>query len=127
DEGGAQGLLREALGARDRVAFLDQGVGAQEPGAVVVLLEVEDEPEDFAGELEELARHGALETVDAGDTVAHLDDAPGLLEADLGLVTLQLLLDDLADLFRFDHAYPLTSRSCMRASCPSRLPPRMRL
>ena len=88
----------------DRVAFLDEDVGAEQHGAHIVLFEVQHQPEDVAGELQQLAGHGALQAIDAGDAVAHLDDAAGFLEVDLRLVALQLLFDDLADLFRFDHA-----------------------
>ena len=88
-----------------------------------VRLEVQDQPVDPAGELEQLAGQRLLEAVDARDAVTDLDDASRLLEVDLGLVALQLAFDDLADLFRLDHgSYPLARRSRMRASCPSRLP-----
>ena len=119
--------LGDALGTRDVITLLDEGVRAEQHGADVVFLEIEHEAIDVARELQELAGHGAFEAIDAGDAVAHLEDTARFLEVDRGLVALQLLLDDLADLFRLDHAYPLTSRSRRRASCPSRLPSRMRL
>jgi hypothetical protein len=113
----ADGHLRDALGARDGVAFLDEDVRAEQHGADVVLFEVEHEAVDVARELKQLAGHGALESVDAGDTVAHLDDAAGFLEVDLGLVALELPLDDLADLLRLDHAIPSpAARACARAA-----------
>ena len=85
------------------IAFLDLGVVAEEHRAHVVGLQVEHEAEHAAGELQQLAGHRLLEAVDARDAVADLDHAPGFLEVDLGLVALELALDDLADLFRLDH------------------------
>src|SRR6185437_3221251 len=55
------------------------------------------------GKLEQLSRDRLLEAVDARDAVADLDHASGFLEVDLGLVALELTLDDVADLFRLDH------------------------
>src|SRR5262249_37152341 len=119
--------LGDALGAGHRVAFLDLGVRAQQHRADVVGLEVQHEPVHAAGKFEQLTGERLVEAVDARDAVADLDDAAGLLEVDLRLVALELALDDLADLFRLDHDYPLASRSRRRASWPSRLPSRMRL
>src|SRR5256884_3939858 len=98
--------LGDAVGALDRIAFLDGAVVAEEHGADVVLFEVEDHADDVAGELQQLAGHRLLEPVDARDAVADLDDAADLLQIDLRLVARQLTLDDLADLTRFDHSLP---------------------
>src|SRR5207247_1459534 len=80
DDAARQGLADRHLGdpvrALDDVAFLDELVVAEEHRADLVLLEVEDHPDDVAGELEQLTRHRLLEPVDAGDAVADLDDAP---------------------------------------------------
>src|SRR5213083_611713 len=131
DDAARQGLADRHLGdpvrALDDVAFLDELVVAEEHRADLVLLEVEDHPDDVAGELEQLTRHRLLEPVDAGDAVADLDDAPDLLQVDLRLVACQLSLENLADLSGLDHPCPLTSRSRSRASWPSRLPSTRRL
>src|SRR3989449_8181213 len=111
----------------DDVAFLDERVVAEEHRADLFLLEVEDHPDDVAGELEQLARHRPLEPVDARDAVADLDDAADLLQVHLRLVARELLPDDLADLSGLDHPCPLTTRSRSRASWPSRLPSTRRL
>src|SRR5947208_2986375 len=119
--------LGDPVRALDDVAFLDELVVAEEHRADLVLLEVEDHPDDGAGELEQLTRHRLLEPVDAGDAVADLDDAPDLLQVDLRLVARQLSLEHLADLSGLAHPCPLTSRSRSRASWPSRLPSTRRL
>src|SRR4029450_1882212 len=54
-------------------------------------------------ELRQLAGESPIEPIDPGDAVAHLDDAPRLLQVDLGLEPLKLALDDLADLLGLDH------------------------
>src|SRR6185503_18948580 len=103
DEGLAHRHLRDALGARDRIALLDLGVVAEEHRADVVGLQVQDESEHPAREFQQLAGQRLLEPVDARDAVADLDHASRFLEVDLGLVALELTLDDVADLFRLDH------------------------
>ncbi len=110
--------LGDAVRPLDDVAFLDEGVVAEEHGADVVLLEVQHHADDVAGKREQLARHRPVEAVDAGDAVAHLDHAADLLEVDLGLVARELALDDLADLACLDHVrIPLSSRWRIRSSC----------
>ena len=56
-------------GALDLVAFLDLRELAHEHRAHRVLLEVQGEAHDAVGQLQQLARHAALEAVDAGDAV----------------------------------------------------------
>ncbi len=59
-------------------------------------------PRHAVGELEQLAGHGLVEAVHAGDAVAHRQDGAGLLDGELGLVALDLLADDAADLVGSD-------------------------
>jgi hypothetical protein len=94
----------------DEVALLDQVVVAQERDADVALLEVEHHALHAVRELEQLAGHRVVEAVDAGDAVADRQDAAGLLDRDLGLVALDLLLDDPADFVGSDlHGGSLSS------------------
>ena len=67
---------------------------AEERRADVVVLEVEHEAHQAAGELEQLAGHGALEAVDAGDAVADAEHGARLGREGGLLVVLDLLLDD---------------------------------
>jgi hypothetical protein len=99
DEGGAHGHVDDAAGALDRVAFADLLVAAEDGDADVVVFEVEHEAHQLAGELHQLAGHGALETVHAGDTVTDGEHGTGLHHFDGLLVRSDLLLDDLRDLF----------------------------
>src|SRR5262249_3727931 len=80
--------LGDAPGTLDDVALLDGAVVAQQYRAHVVLLEVQDQPVDLAGELEELAGHRLLEAVDPGDPVPDLDDAAHFGEVGLRLEAL---------------------------------------
>src|ERR1044071_8705163 len=49
---------RSRARALARIAFLDRPVRAEEHGADLILLEVEDHADDVAGELQQLAGHG---------------------------------------------------------------------
>ena len=87
---------------------------AEERDADVVLLEVEHQPDDAAAaELEQLAGHRAGEAVDAGDAVAGREHGAGLGDRDLLVEVLDLLADDLADLFGANlHGGFLSSLCC---------------
>ena len=67
--GGADGDGHDLAGPLDDVAFLDLAVVTEQRGTDVVFLKVEDHAHQVAGELEELARHGVLEAIQARDTV----------------------------------------------------------
>ena len=54
------------------IAFLDRGLIAEDRDADVVFLEVENQAVDVSGELHQLTSHHILQTVDASDTVTHL-------------------------------------------------------
>jgi len=98
-EGLADGDLHDAAGALDLCAFLDAGRVAEDGRPDVVALEVEHETHEVPRELEQLACHGPFEAVNAGDTVADREDRTGLHRQGGLLVALDLLLDDLRDLF----------------------------
>src|SRR5690606_21771579 len=70
----------------------------EEGGADVVLFEVEDHPEDAVREFEELAHRGAIETVDARDSVAGREHGARLTHLEGLRVVLELLADDVTDL-----------------------------
>ncbi len=66
-----------------------------------------------ADELEELAGHGALQPVDAGDTVADLHDGADLPDVDRGLIRLELRSQHIADCTCGDLCHlRLTSLTC---------------
>jgi hypothetical protein len=84
--------------------------------AHALLFEVERDAEHALPELEHLARHGALDAVDAGDAVADRDHAADFGDVDLDGVAAQLVANDLGDFVRSDvHVVP-------SASCVSRGP-----
>ena len=75
--------------------------------------------------IEQLARLGVVQAIDASDSVTHGEDGPGLADLDLRLVVADLLLEDLADLFGFDvHRQKSRARARGRARvrAPSRSP-----
>ena len=71
---------------------------AEQHRADRVLLEVERERHDAVRQLQELARHAALEPVDARDAVAHAQHAAHLGDVDVGAEAPELLAKDSRDL-----------------------------
>ncbi len=101
-EGLAHRDLDDAVGTAHEVALANVGGLTHQRDADVVLLEVEDQTVDATGELHELARHGVLETVYAGDTVTDREHGPGFGDVDLAVVVLDLALQDVGDFARLD-------------------------
>jgi hypothetical protein len=97
--GFADGHLHDAAGALHERALFDRARVAEKGRSDVVRLEVQHEPHEAARKLQQLARHRPLEPVDARDAVAHAEDRTGLHRERGLLVALDLLLDDLGDLF----------------------------
>ena len=99
DERLADGDLHDAARALDALAFADAGVGAEDRDTDVVLFEVEDHAHHAAVQLDELTGHGALEAVHARDAVTDGEHGAGLGDVDRLVVSGDLLLDDVGDLF----------------------------
>ena len=70
--------------ALDRLAFLNVAVGAEDHDADIVAFEVQRHAAHAVLELDGLAGLHIVQTVDAGDAVAHREDLADL--ADLGLI-----------------------------------------
>src|SRR5450631_4065071 len=100
DQGIADRNLGDAAGALDGIAFLDLGEFTENGGADVIFLQVEDHAGHTAREFQQLTGHGAGQTVDTGNTVTDGDDRAGFRHFNLFAILLDLLPDDLADLFR---------------------------
>ncbi len=114
-----RGDLHDAAGGAHCVVLADDRGLAHEHGAHLVLVEVEGQSVDgvSAGsdELEEFARHGALQAVAASDTVTDLHDGADLTDVDLRLERLELLLEHLVDRACTDLGHLcLTSLRCVR-------------
>ncbi len=102
DEPFADADLEQPAGALDAVAFLELEVIAVDDGTDGVFFKVEDLPDDAALELEQLAGHGVLEAVDAGDAVTDFDDGADLADAEPVFEAGDLLLEDGRDLGNVD-------------------------
>ena len=91
----ARGDLHDTTGGLHLVVFLDCGDVTKQHGADFVLFEVLGHTVDGLAvgthELEELARHGVLEAVDARDTVADLDDGSDFARFDARIERIELL------------------------------------
>ena len=94
--------LEDAAGAAHAVALADVMRLAHHRDADVVLFEVQHQPGDAARELDQLAGHHLLEPEDARDAVADGEHGAGLGDVDLAAVLLDLALQDVRDLGRFD-------------------------
>src|ERR687891_2791068 len=101
----AHGDRQDLMRLLDEVALLDVLGLAQHDTADLVLVQVEREPEDTAGELEQLVSHRVWKALDARDPVAGLDDAPDLLPLDRGLPTLDVPSKSLGDLTRIEFRF----------------------
>ena len=101
-DGVADRHREDLAGALDRVAFFDVGVFTKKGHADVVLFQVEHQTHDAAREFQKLHGHGVLDAVDAGNLVADGQHSASLAHLNARLVVLNLLFDDLADLFRVD-------------------------
>src|SRR5207244_3862215 len=78
-------------------ALADVPVLAHDGDADVVLFEVQHQAADAVGELDQLARLGLVEAVDARDAVADREHRAGLRDGDLLPEILDLIADDAAD------------------------------
>src|SRR5207249_4598596 len=88
----------DAAGAPDLVALLDVARLAEEHRSDGVLLQVEGDAGHAVGQLEQLARHAALEPVQARDAVSHRHDGTHLGDVHPRGEAPELLADDPADL-----------------------------
>ena len=89
--------LKDAAGRMDLVAFLDDSDVAQKNGANLFLFQVLGKAVDLlasagAHELEELAGHSVLQTLNTGDAVADLDNRTNLTRINRGVQRIELLL-----------------------------------
>ena len=75
--------LGDPVGPLDYVAFLDFRVVAEDDGAYVVFLQVQDHADDVVGEFDQLAGNGIFKAVNPRDTVADRDNGARLLKVDL--------------------------------------------
>ena len=95
---GPTGTLMTARAA-DGLALLHVLPLAEERRADVVLLEVERDTDHAVLELEPLERDAVLQSVDASDAVADLEDGADLAEIGLDVELLNAVLEDRGDLF----------------------------
>src|SRR5208337_1764912 len=102
DHGVAHRHAHDVPGALDLVAFLDFGVLAEQHHAYLVFLQVHGETGYAVRELQQLAGHNLVESINARDAIAQRDDRARLVDGDLGFVILDLRADQLRDFVCFD-------------------------
>src|SRR5437867_7877973 len=102
DDGLPDGDFRNPARPLDQIPLLDMLVGAQDHRTDVVLFQVERDPLETAGELQQLAGHRPVQPVDLGDAVLDLQHGADFGYVYLLLEGLHLLSDDGTDLCGFD-------------------------
>ena len=88
--------------AFDLVSLAQDAVIAQDDAAHLILVEVHRQAFHTVGKLQHLSRHGLVQAVETGDSVAQGNDGPYFIDADLCVVVLNLLLQELRDLVCVD-------------------------
>ncbi len=88
--------------ALDLVSLAQDGVIAQNDAADLILVEVHRQAFHAVGKLQHLSRHGLVQAVEAGNPVAERNNRPYFIDADLCIVVLNLLLQELRDLVCLD-------------------------
>src|SRR5262249_39755734 len=78
------GHREDFAGALDLLAFFDLLEVTQDHGADAVLVEVQGDTEDTAGELEQLLSHDGRQAFDVRDAVTGVDDSADLLAGGVG-------------------------------------------
>src|SRR3989475_652841 len=94
DDGLPDGDFRNPARPLDQIPLLDMLVGAQDHRTDVVLFQVERDPLEAAGELQQLAGHRPVQSVDLGDAVPDLEHGADFGHVYLLLEGLHLLSDD---------------------------------
>ncbi len=93
EESVAHGHGEHVAGTADLLAFFQGLVVTQDDGADLVLVEVQRDAEDAAGELEELVGHCAGQSADVSDTVRRIGDGADLVTRRFGFERRDVLLD----------------------------------
>ena len=90
----------DTTGSADSVAFLDILTAAEHNSRDAVLFQAECHCIHSAFKLQQLVRHTLIKTVQAGNTIADLDNCTDIIHIDLGAIVLDLFLDHGTDFFR---------------------------
>ena len=75
--------LHDTSRGLDNISLIDVLLAAQEHRADVVLLQVQHHAVDLSRELQELALHGVVQSMDTGNAVRHLNDRSNIRDRKL--------------------------------------------
>ena len=101
DQGLADGHGHDGAGALHRVALADALVRTEHDDGDGVFLQVQGHAVLAVGEAHQFIRHAGVQAGRPGNTVADHDDGAGVILGNLVFVVLDLLFDQLGNLFRF--------------------------
>ncbi len=85
----------------------NMSVFAKEHGSNLILFEIHGDARNAMPELDQFARHDLLETMNAGNAIAHRHDRARLGNIDGALVILNLLPENTGNLVRSDVSHNL--------------------
>ena len=121
--------LHDAARTLHRVALLDLVFTAEDNGADIVLLQIEDHAVYIIAEIEQLASHSLLQAVDMGDAVTDFDNSTNIIDLEVNIIMPDLIFDDSCYFFRIHlHNLAVTPISLLgkHSVCPkpvAMLPP----
>ena len=101
-EGAPDRHLGDASCPPDLVSFLDESGLPHQDGPNGALFQVQRYAPHFMRQVEELTRHHFFQSMNASDPVSDRDHRPDLVDVHGPLETLDLLPEDLAQLFQID-------------------------
>ena len=102
DHGIAHGHAENLAGALDLIAFADLGVVAENHRSDLVFFKAHGQARDTVRELQQLAGHDLVEPVETCNAVAQGDHRSDFVDAHLGVVICDLLLQERCDFVCFD-------------------------
>jgi hypothetical protein len=94
--------FHDSAGTFNLIAFANFCVLTKQNDADLALFQVQREAHNLVGKREELARHYALQTMNASDAITDGNYGTDFAHIDSGAITINLLADNLADLVCFD-------------------------
>src|SRR2546426_723443 len=100
DDGLPNGDFRNPARPLDEIPLLDMLVGAQDHRADVVLFQVQRDPLEPAGKLQQLAGHRPIQPVDLGDAVPDLEHGADFGHVYLLLEGLHLISEEISSIIR---------------------------
>ena len=131
DHGFANRDTHDAACTADRVAFLDEGVIAEQYGADVVFFQVQGHAVNAVRQFQQFPGHGFVQTVNVGNAVPDFQNGADIVDVHFHIIIFDLFLDYSRYFFWLHFHYSSvtpfvtsawSSLCCISRSCRRRLP-----